>query len=94
MATLEKGKGKRHFGAFAVIPNREVGRDLPPQSLQGPGRRGAGEQGVGALLTGLMTWVEVSQAKEERRKLFALSDAPTVDHGSFLEAVLPKPGWN
>lgn len=90
-----EGEKEEVFRCFCYIPKSgDWQRPPSSESLQGPGRTGAVGQEVGALLTGLMVWVQVSQAKEERRKLSFLSDSPTVDHGSFLEAVLLKSGGN
>lgn len=90
-----EGEKEEAFRCFCYIPKSgDWQRPPSSESLQGPGRTGAVGQEVGALLTGLMVWVQVSQAKEERRKLSLLSDSPTVDHGSFLEAVLLKSGGN
>lgn len=76
LATLDKGRGKGRFSTFAVFQNWEPGRDLPPLSLsKALSGTGEVEQEVGVLITGLMVWVEVSQAKEERRKLSVLSDS-------------------
>lgn len=89
LATLDKGRGKGRFSTFAVFQNWEPGRDLPPLSLsKALSGTGEVEQEVGVLITGLMVWVEVSQAKQERKKLSVLSDSTTVDQRSFLEAVL------
>lgn len=94
VATLDKGKGKRRFGTFAVFQNPETGRDLPPLSLSKAlvrtGVVGAGSRRLINWSRGLGRGLPGQRGEEE----VVPSDYPTADRGSFLEAVLPKSGWN